>query len=162
MNIAKIVEDTIVDGEGWRTSVYCQGCAHKCPECHNKSTWKFGVGIEMSVDEVFDRLKDSDNDITFTGGDPMYQAKEFAELAKKLHSIGKNIWCYTGFEFEQCYANTDMHELLNNIDVLVDGPFIDAKKSDELLFRGSSNQRIIDVQKSLKAGGITVLYDVKV
>lgn len=161
MKLAKIVEDTIVDGIGWRTSVYCTGCQHQCPGCHNKATWDINAGKDCTVDWLVRHLLSSENDITFSGGDPMYQAAEFAEVAKQVkQQSNKNIWCYTGFLFEQC-LHGERYELLKNIDVLVDGPFIERLKSDKLLFRGSANQRLIDVQKSLQQGSV-ILLDINV
>ena len=157
MRIIDIVQDTIVDGIGLRTSVYCAGCRHQCPGCHNESTWSFDAGYDITVDALFDILAKTPNSITFSGGDPMYQAVEFAKLAKKLKAIGKNIWCYTGFAFEHAVNEPQMRALLSYIDVLVDGPYMQQLRSTDLLFRGSANQRIIDVQKSIAAKSI-VLY----
>lgn len=106
----------------------------------------------MSTDEIMDVIKaDPFADVTFSGGDPMYQADGFAELAEAIkRDTNKTIWCYTGFTFEELLADVDKHKLLNLIDVLVDGPFIQSLRNPDLPFRGSSNQRIIDVQKSMK------------
>lgn len=96
-------------------------------------------------------------DVTFSGGDPMYQAEGFAELARAIRSrTTKNIWCYTGFTFEALLKMPAQRELLELVDVLVDGPFIESKKDPDLLFRGSSNQRLIDVKASLKAGEVVL------
>ena len=158
IRILDIVEDTMVDGPGFRTSVYCAGCRHACPGCHNPQSWAFDQGREMSVGEIM-RIIDADPyaNVTFSGGDPMYQAAGFAELAREIHRrTNKDIWCFTGFTFESL-INEDQRELLAEIDVLVDGPFVQSLRDEDLLFRGSSNQRIIDVQASLYSG-TTVLW----
>lgn len=158
LRILDIVEDTMVDGPGFRTSVYCAGCRHACPGCHNPQSWAFDQGREMTVGEIM-RIIEADPyaNVTFSGGDPMYQAAGFAELAREIHRrTNKDIWCYTGFTFESL-INEDQRELLSEVDVLVDGPFIQALRDEDLLFRGSSNQRIIDVQASLYSG-TTVLW----
>ena len=152
IRVLDIIEDTMVDGTGLRTSIYCAGCAHHCPGCHNPQSWDFGGGRMMSTDEIMDVIKaDPFADVTFSGGDPMYQADGFAELAESIkRETDKTIWCYTGFTFEELLADVTKHKLLNLIDVLVDGPFIQSLRNPDLPFRGSSNQRIIDVQKSMK------------
>ena len=152
IRVLDIIEDTMVDGTGLRTSIYCAGCAHHCPGCHNPQSWDFGRGRMMSTDEIMDVIKaDPFADVTFSGGDPMYQADGFAELAESIkRETDKTIWCYTGFTYEELLADVTKHKLLNMIDVLVDGPFIQSLRNPDLPFRGSSNQRIIDVQKSMK------------
>lgn len=152
IRVLDIIEDTMVDGTGLRTSIYCAGCAHHCPGCHNLQSWDFGGGRMMSTGEIMDIIKaDPFADVTFSGGDPMYQADGFAELAEAIkRETDKTIWCYTGFTFEELLADVTKHKLLNLIDVLVDGPFIQSLRNPDLPFRGSFNQRIIDVQKSMK------------
>ena len=151
IQIMQIVVDTTVDGPGWRTSIYCAGCRHACPGCHNAETWPFDAGTTMSVDEVTEQLRATDGNITFSGGDPMYQAEAFTELARRIRDeLHRTIWCYTGFTFEQVLADPVMSRMLPYLEVLVDGPFVAAQRSLDLLFRGSSNQRLIDVQRSLR------------
>ncbi len=152
-----IQSDSIVDGEGIRTVIWTQGCPHKCVGCHNPETHSFDGGIELDVEDVkkqIDKLEIQDG-ITFSGGDPMNQVKACLEIAKHCRKKGLNIWCYTGYTFEQLMIlgkkNPDIIEFLNLIDVLVDGRFILEERSLNLKFRGSRNQRIIDVKKSLKA-----------
>lgn len=144
----------MVDGPGFRTSIYCAGCDHRCPGCHNPQSWDFGGGREVSDDYLLDIIKaDKYADVTFTGGDPMYQAKGFARLAKRIkEETGKNIWCYTGFSFEALKGS--QRDLLKYIDVLVDGPYIEKLRDTDLLFRGSSNQRLVDVKASLEQGKV--------
>lgn len=152
INILNILHDTTVDGPGFRTSIYCAGCRHACKGCHNPQSWVFNGGHAMEVDELLQEvLSDPFADVTFSGGDPLYQAKGFAELARRIKSESKKtIWCYTGFLFEELLHNTEAMELLAYTDVLVDGPFMQDLRDEELLFRGSCNQRIIDVQPSLR------------
>lgn len=155
IQLMRIVVDTTVDGPGWRSSVYCAGCRHACPGCHNPETWSFKAGQEVSVDEIVAQLAETEGNITFSGGDPMYQAEAFTELARRIREeLHRTIWCYTGFRYEEVVADPVMSAMLPYLEVLVDGPFIEAEKSLDLLFRGSRNQRLIDVQKSLQAGKV--------
>jgi len=159
ISVLNVIEDTMVDGPGFRTSIYCAGCRHACPGCHNPQSWDFSGGRAMTTDEMM-RIIEADPyaNVTFTGGDPMYQPEGFAELAKAIHArTDKDIWCYTGFTFEQLLNNPRQRALLEEIDVLVDGPFVKALRDDDLIFRGSSNQRIIDVPRSLQEGHAVLL-----
>ena len=161
ISILEIVEDTTVDGPGFRTSVYSSGCPHHCPGCHNPQSWDMSNGREVDIEDILEViLADPFADVTFSGGDPMFQPDGFAALARaiKEHS-SKNIWCYTGFLFEQLLQNPSQMALLEHVDVLVDGRFIEALRDERLRFRGSSNQRVIDVQRSLKEG-TTVVMDI--
>ena len=161
ISILEIVEDTTVDGPGFRTSVYSSGCPHRCPGCHNPQSWDRANGIETDIEDILRViLADPFADVTFSGGDPMAQPEGFTALAKAIkEKSGKNIWCYTGFLFEQLFENSQQRALLEQIDVLVDGRFVEALKDEQLRFRGSSNQRIIDVQASLERGE-TVVMDI--
>ena len=145
LRILDILEETMADGPGLRTSVYCAGCAHHCPGCHNPQSWDFAGGREMTVEEILGVIKDDEfSNVTFSGGDPMYQVEGFTELARRIkEETGKTIWCYTGFTYEEILANKRMSMILPYLDVIVDGPFVQALRDPELLFRGSSNQRII-------------------
>lgn len=158
INVLQILHDTTVDGPGFRTSIYCAGCRHKCPGCHNPQSWAFGAGKDMSTDELLQEILDDPfADVTFTGGDPFFQAEGFAELAKCIKEKSrKTIWCYTGFLFEALLHNDAAQRLLKYVDVLVDGPFVQALRDEDLLFRGSSNQRLIDVPRSMKEGCIVL------
>ncbi|MCH5309991.1 MAG: anaerobic ribonucleoside-triphosphate reductase activating protein [Prevotella sp.] len=158
IRVLSIIEDTMVDGPGFRTSIYCAGCCHQCPGCHNPQSWAADGGEEMTTEQIMRIIvADPYANVTFTGGDPMYQAAGFAELAAAIHrDTNKDIWCYTGFVFESL-IHAEQRELLEQIDVLVDGPFVQSLRDETLLFRGSSNQRIIDVQASLYAGE-TILW----
>lgn len=159
ISVISIIESTSVDGQGLRTTVYCAGCGHRCKGCHNPQSWDINSGIMTDVDVLADRLLATGEDITFSGGDPMFQAEAFAELASKIKTqSNRNIWCYTGYRIEQLLKNHKAMALLKNIDVLVDGQFELALRDENLIFRGSSNQRLIDVQKSLAKGEV-VLYE---
>lgn len=153
---APIQIDSVVDGEGIRAVIWTQGCSHNCPGCHNPSTHDFNSGYLEDVDNLkreIDFLEGQDG-ITFSGGDPLMQIDACLELAKYCQKKGLNVWCYTGFTFEQLLAmsktNKSLVELLNNIDVLVDGKFVLDKRSLDAPFRGSTNQRVLDCKQSIK------------
>ena len=145
--IMDIIDGTVVDGPGFRLSIYCAGCEHKCKGCHNPQSWEMANGKEMDVEEILQAVKDSPWNVTFSGGDPFFQAEGFAELARRIKAeTSKTIWCYTGYALEALKEGNDpwKMELLRNIDVLVDGPFIQELRDEQLRFRGSLNQRIIE------------------
>lgn len=156
ISILDIIEDTTVDGPGFRTTVYSAGCQHACPGCHNPQSWNMSNGRACSIDGIMGRIKKAEfSNVTFSGGDPLFQADAFTELAKRIKAeTDKTIWCYTGYLYEQVKASKKLSQLLHFIDVLVDGKFVESLKDESLQFIGSSNQRIIDVQKSLKAGTV--------
>ena len=155
LELSGIVSDSIVDGPGIRTCVFSQGCPHHCEGCHNPETWEFGCGTKISEEAVLEIVLSNPlcRGVTFSGGEPFAQAEGFAELARLLKARGYEVASYTGFTFEQLLKGTPAQkELLGRIDVLIDGPFVLSEKSLELVFRGSRNQRILDVPKSLAAG----------
>lgn len=155
ISVLNIVECTSVDGPGLRTSVYCAGCVNKCEGCHNPQSWDINNGTWMTIDEVFAAIMKDDDfcNVTFSGGDPMYQPLAFAKLAKRIkEETSKTIWCYTGYMYEHIVKDESKLELLQWIDVLVDGKFVQSLRDERLVFRGSSNQRVIDVSASLSAG----------
>lgn len=149
LRILDIAYETMADGPGLRTSIYCAGCAHACPGCHNPQSWDFSGGDEMSVQELLDIIKEDEfADVTFSGGDPLYQVEGFTELSRRIkEETGKNIWCYTGFTYEEILADSRLSQILPYIDTLVDGPFVAALRDPDLPFRGSSNQRIIHLHE---------------
>lgn len=161
LRIVRIVEGTSVDGPGLRTSLYFAGCRHECPGCHNPSTWPFDSGEDMTIDEVMKVIDYNRFNVTFTGGDPLYSAESIIPLARRIKDAGYTLWCYTGFTWEELMqaATPAQMELLGYVDVLVEGRFISALRDISLHFRGSSNQRIIDVAQSLTATA-PVLYPV--
>lgn len=156
MRVLRIIAGTTVDGPGLRTSIYFAGCAHHCPDCHNPESWDFAGGEEMSVDEILKQVEEEDFDVTFSGGDPLYQTDELIELAKRIKELGKTIWCFTGYKYEDVVADSQLAKILPHIDVLVDGPFVIAQRDVKLLFRGSKNQRLIDVAKSTPECVVTI------
>lgn len=152
LRILDIIEDTTVDGPGFRTSIYCSGCAHACPGCHNPQSWDLNAGEQRSVEEILNIvLSDPFADVTFSGGDPIYQVEGFTELAKAIKANSqKTIWCYTGFLYENLIRHPHTRLFLQYIDVLVDGLYMQHLRDENLLYRGSSNQRLIDVKASLE------------
>ena len=152
--------DSIVDGEGIRSVIWFQGCSHHCKECQNPETWDFNAGYETSIDDVKKMIDDLELQagVTFSGGDPMMQVEALEELAAYVKEKGMNVWVYTGYTYEELMklaeSNEHYRSVLNYIDYLVDGRFEIAKKSFDVIFRGSTNQRIIDVQASLKENKI--------
>ena len=155
-----IVEDTVVDGPGFRTAIYAAGCRHHCEGCHNPQSWNPANGYRVEVEQVAKQLlSDPFSNVTFSGGDPLEQVEAFTELARLIKSQSKKtIWCYTGYRFEDICRSRRMLQILPYIDVLVDGRYVQKLRGTELLFRGSSNQRLVDVEASLQLGK-TVLVD---
>ncbi len=153
---ASLQQDSIVDGEGIRTVIWTQGCSHNCKGCHNPETHDMKGGALIDVEDINQEIKklEGQDGITFSGGDPMFQVDACLSIAKTAKLCGLNIWCYTGFTFEELLKMADkkpsLLEFLKLIDVLVDGKFILEQKSYNIKFRGSRNQRIIDVNESLK------------
>lgn len=155
LNVAGIVQDSIVDGPGLRTAVFCQGCPRRCPDCHNPETWAFGQGTDMGMEDLLDIIQSNPlcRGVTFSGGEPFSQAEALAPLARRLKELGYETASYTGYTFEELYNGTDaQRDLLDALDVLIDGPFLLEEKSLELNFRGSRNQRVLNVPESLHAG----------
>ena len=152
LSILNVIEDTTVDGPGFRTAIYAAGCSQRCPGCHNPESWDISRGTQVSIDVLLEKvLADDFANVTFSGGDPLFQPEGFTELAKGIKKQSrKNIWCYTGFTFETILKNKKQAALLPFIDVLVDGRFEESLRNESLLFRGSRNQRLIDVQSSLR------------
>lgn len=159
ISILEVLEDTTVDGPGFRTTVYCAGCRHRCKGCHNPQSWDINNGHEVDIEDILAIiLADPFADVTFSGGDPMFQPQGFTALAKAIKQKScKNIWCYTGFLFEELLEMPAQRALLEQVDVLVDGRFVEALRDEQLRFRGSSNQRIIDVPRSLEKGEAVML-----
>ncbi len=162
IRLAGITPESVVDGIGLRYVVWAQGCKHRCKGCHSPHTWDFNGGQNKRIDDILDDIKKNRllQGVTFSGGDPFEQAEKFAYLAGKVKELGLDVWCYTGYTFEDILRDSS-HEgwkkLLNTIDVLVDGPFIEEQKDLKLAFRGSKNQRIIDIPKSLKEDKVILL-----
>lgn len=156
MRIAGYLPNSTVDGVGIRQVLFTQGCKHHCPGCQNPQTWKMDDGGVVSVAKIVQKMKNNRYDVTISGGDPFYQSGELFNLLKELKSCGKNVWVYTGFTWEEIIENSDYSRVLPYIDVLVDGRFIQEAKDSRLRFKGSRNQRIIDVQATLSKGRIVI------
>lgn len=160
---SKLQRNSIVDGEGIRAVVWTQGCPHNCPGCHNPETHDYNGGFSIDVEELKEEINslDSEVGVTLSGGDPFVQPEACLEIAKYCHKIGLNVWCYTGYTYEQLLKKAEKEpiiiELLKEIDVLVDGRFVEKLKSLEAKFRGSKNQRLIDMKETLKANKVVLL-----
>lgn len=155
LRIAGFADDSIVDGPGIRMTVFCQGCPHHCPGCHNPDTWPSEGGALYSPKDIVRRARQNPlvRGITLSGGEPFDQAADNAVLARLLKEAGYEVAAYSGYTFEQLQQGSPaQRELLQHLDVLIDGPFLLAERSLELLFRGSRNQRILNVPQSLAAG----------
>ena len=168
IRLAGLVDDSIVDGPGYRFTVFVQGCPHHCPGCHNPQSHDYDGGYEGDTDEIFAKIMDNPllQGVTFSGGEPMEQAVPLLELAKKIKSAGLDLWIYTGYTYEALLEKTShtsgdpnkdknnaaVRELLSVADVLVDGPFILEQRDIELCFRGSRNQRILNLREMENQG----------
>ena len=163
MKVAGLVQDSIVDGPGYRFVVFTQGCSIRCVGCHNPDTWDFDGGIEMSLDGIIDEMLSNPltDGLTLSGGEPFDQAADCASLAAAAHENGLNVWTFTGKTFEELLTeaevNQDVKRLLELTDVLVDGRFIIEEKTLSKKWCGSKNQRVIDVRDSLESGRVVVV-----
>ena len=162
---ADLQSDSIVDGPGLRTVIWTQGCSHHCEGCQNEQTWDFNGGGLVPIDMVCDAIDELEyqDGITFSGGDPMFQPEACNKIADYCKRKGYNIWVYTGFKYEDLLKMSEKKpiykEFLSKIDVLVDGKFILKERDLNLLFRGSQNQRLIDIKKTQENGKITLLNE---
>jgi len=159
LRIAGVVRESIVDGPGLRHTIFCQGCEHACPGCHNPETWDLHGGEVVDGEVLLKRipLNPLISGITFSGGEPFLQAPALAEFAAYFKKYDLNIWVYTGYQWDQLLNHIDRpgyRELLSYTDVLVDGPFIQSLRTTTHPFRGSSNQRLINVAQSLESGAV--------
>ncbi|HCC00326.1 MAG TPA: anaerobic ribonucleoside-triphosphate reductase activating protein [Ruminococcaceae bacterium] len=155
--LAGVVRESIVDGPGIRFVVFAQGCPHHCQDCQNAQTWPFEGGNEVSPQKVLDEMHENPllAGLTLSGGEPFCQSEAMADLAEAAKAVGYSVWAYTGYLFEELRKmsaeESAVRRLLQAVDVLVDGRFEREKMSYDLLFRGSSNQRLLDVPASLQA-----------
>lgn len=160
LRIAGIINESIVDGPGIRLVVFTQGCSHHCPGCHNPETHPFEGGTLVEVNDILNQVRSNPllDGITLSGGDPFEQAETLSELSKEVKTMGLNVITYTGYTFEYILKNKDKNKgwdkLISHTDLLVDGRFEIEKKSMLLKFRGSENQRIIDVRQSILSNSI--------
>lgn len=165
---SSLTQDSIVDGPGLRTVLWTQGCPHACFGCHNPNTHDMNAGIEVDVQDVIAKMREIklQKGITLSGGEPFMQPEALLLIAKEARALGWDVWAYTGFTYEWLLDKRNpRHEanlaLLKEVDVLVDGKFVMAKKDFRLKFRGSSNQRVIDVKKSLENNAVEWMHEYK-
>ena len=156
-NVLAIMRGTTVDGPGFRTSIYLAGCNHACPGCHNPQSWNPEGGEIMAAEDIIKIVDEEDFNVTLSGGDPLMHPESTKHLIDLLTQKGRKVWVYTGFTWEQIISNDKLRNAIQNATVVVDGPFIDKLKNPDLLFRGSSNQRIIDVAASLSSEKIVII-----
>ena len=158
IRLAGVVPESIVDGPGYRLAVFVQGCPHACPGCHNPKTHDFAGGYPGDTGEIIAQMGKNPlvRGVTLSGGEPMLQAAALCEVAKAAKEKGLSVWCYTGYtlEYLQRESKPDRMRLMEYVDVLVDGPYIAHERSLELLYRGSKNQRLIDMNATRAAGEI--------
>lgn len=156
IRIADIVQDSIVDGPGIRLTVFTQGCPHHCKGCHNPGTWDYDGGKLVDTDEIIAMMDANPllDGITLSGGEPLLHTADCLTLAKAAKKRKLNVWLYTGYTWEIASQVSTVQALLRYVDVLVDGPYIESQRTLELPWRGSRNQRLIDVQASLKTGHV--------
>ena len=149
MKIAGIINNSLQDGAGVRSVIFTQGCSLRCPGCHNKHTWDFNDGIEMTDEEIILYLEKNSiaKKVTISGGNPLEQGSRLLSLLEKLKLLGYNVWVYSGFTFD--YIKKAYPNHLKYIDVIVDGPFMADLKDEGLQYMGSSNQRIIYLNKGV-------------
>ena len=155
IRLAGIEPESIVDGPGYRLAVFVQGCPHGCPGCHNPGTHDPAGGYLSDTETIIAQMGKNPlvRGVTLTGGEPMMQAPALCEIAEAAHGKGMSVWCYTGFTLEALARENDAARmsLLGLVDVLVDGPYIARERSLDLLYRGSKNQRLIDMNKTRRA-----------
>ena len=154
VRVAGRIAESIVDGPGLRYVLFTQGCPHRCPGCHNPDTHDFGGGTPVVLRDILADIRRNPllRGVTFSGGEPFCQSEALIPLAAALKSLGYHLMAYTGYVWEDLARDSAAARLLPLLDMLVDGPFVAARRSLELRFRGSSNQRILDVPAGLRAG----------
>lgn len=158
LRVLDIIDGTIVDGPGLRTSIYFAGCKHRCPGCHNQQSWDFEAGRDMTIDEILAHVEENQFDVTLSGGDPLFQMPAMLQLCRALKERGVNLWCYTGYTYEQVAEDPALVPILELVDVLVDGRYVEQLRDISLRFKGSSNQRLVDVRHSAP-GKVTIWTD---
>lgn len=165
LRIAGILDESVVDGDGVRLTVFTQGCAHRCRGCQNPETQPMEGGHVIDTEKILEEVTENPllTGVTFSGGEPFLQPAPLADLAKQLHARGLDVWSYSGYTLEELQARAQADRatraLLAEVDVLVDGPYEEAERDLTLHFRGSRNQRVIDMQKTRKAGRVVLLYN---
>ncbi len=142
-NVLNIIRGTTVDGPGFRTSIYLAGCSHACPGCHNPESWNPEAGTPMTLDEIMAIVREEDYNVTLSGGDPLFHPESTRVLIEAIRQAGYTVWLYTGFTYEEILADDRLLRAASLADTIVDGPFVASMRDPDLLFRGSSNQRLI-------------------
>ena len=163
LKLSGITHESFVDGPGLRYVIFTQGCCHKCPYCHNPDSWALDAGKEFTVSEIIRMIKKHKKNIqgvTFSGGEPFLQPKGLSEISDAVHQIDLDVVTYTGFTYEQLIEknDADINSLLFKSDILIDGKYLHELKSNSLQFRGSSNQRVINISETLKNNKIILLH----
>lgn len=155
---SKLTYDSIVDGPGIRMVLWTQGCPHHCPGCHNPQTHDTQGGVEEETSVVIQAIHDAhlQTGLTLSGGEPFDQPAALLDIVKEAKKDGLSIWAYSGYLFEELMKDSARRMLLEEIDILVDGRFMEDQKDYRLRFKGSKNQRIIDVQESLKIQAVVI------
>ena len=157
IRVLDIIEQTMADGPGFRTAIYCAGCRHQCPGCHNPDSWDFKGGEERTLDELMQVIAYNEAPVTLSGGDPLLQPEGTRALIHRIkQELGYNVWCFTGYTWEEIAADPVLLDVVRELDVLVDGPFVQAERDISLRFCGSRNQRLIDVQRTLATLNLTL------
>lgn len=163
IRIAGVVEESIVDGPGIRFTIFAQGCYHKCEGCHNEHTQDFGGGEERTIDSILEEIKENPllDGVTFSGGEPFEQSESLSVIAKELKQLNYHTITYSGYTYEEIIEKSkdrpSFLELLKYTDILVDGKFMMDKRNLRLKFRGSENQRIIDMKETMKIGYVVTI-----
>lgn len=163
IRIAGAIQESIVDGPGIRYVIFTQGCPFRCKGCHNPQSQPLNGGMDVSLRLLYDEFFSNPlvTGVTFSGGEPFIQSRPLSIFSKFLKEKGYNLWSYSGFTFDKLVSDASRYELLKYLDVVVDGPFIMSQRSLDIDFRGSKNQRIIDVQESLKQNSVVLMKEFK-
>lgn len=165
VRLSGVVNDSIVDGPGIRYTIFVQGCPHHCPGCHNPQTHDFIGGVEAEEEQLLKEIQENRLlcGVTFSGGEPFCQPEALVPLARDIKAMGKHLMVYTGYLYEKLLElgreRTAILELLNLADVLVDGPYLEARRNLELPYRGSENQRLIDLKKTKECGTVSLYQE---
>lgn len=163
LRIAGTINDSVVDGDGYRYTIFTQGCPHHCRGCHNPETWNPEGGKDADTEELMAEIRANSllEGVTFSGGEPFTQPAPLLQIAREAHAQGLDVWSYTGYVLDELIAmhDPDVDALLNELDVLVDGPFVIEGRDLTLRFRGSRNQRVIDMNATRERGEVVLKYN---
>ncbi|MGO5092300.1 anaerobic ribonucleoside-triphosphate reductase activating protein [Clostridium sp. LCP25S3_F10] len=164
LQVAGFLDNSLVNGLGLRSVVFVSGCKHNCEGCQNKEMQSFCYGDKILLKDILNRIESNIpliKGVTFSGGEPLEHVEELKILSEEVKKLGLNVWCYTGYTFEyikkEFDKNHQLKKLIESIDVLIDGKYDESKKDGSLKYRGSSNQRVIDMKKSLSENNIVTL-----